>query len=737
MPQFAQTSSAEIDAPYFSSLTDLDVWATGPNNRKLDGILPYVAREHNELPTQKGKLLKVVKGDLSCPRANFSLSFSHHRVTVPPPGWITAAHRHGAKILGTLIFEGDAEEDCLRLLVGHLPKSIHGPAKSSSGSNTLPLSPHYARRLAELAAQRGFDGYLLNFECPLRGGPEQARTLAAWITVLQAEILAKVGSHGETHWYDSVIFTGRLAWQDRLNSLNLPFFLSSTTIFTNYTWPPSYPNTTAQYFLSLDPTLTGNAEDSQPGTAKKALNDIYMGVDVWGRGSHGGGGFGSYKAITHIAPDTLGLSVALFGQGWTWETEQDKPGFTWESWWEYDRKLWVGPISGEVKVPDTPRRQGEPECPHGPYKPIASFFPHNPPPDPLDLPFHTTFSPGVGRAWFVNGINVFPSPNGWTDIDKQCSIGDLLWPVPAVKWDDGDRVCPLPQVVPAIAFEDAWNGGSSLSLDIVCPGSEEEDAMFRSIWIPIQTLSVTASKTYEAVLYYKVDHPGQAELDVGLSVNALAPDAIPFEIEPATVTDLSNGWSRLVIHFVAPSPQEPASKPQGAIGLVLSIITEDASQNMDVKIRLGQLNVYPITPTTAAVYDPMVLWADFARPKANDTQGTLSWEVGASFPPLAAITVKDADDPISAWTIQPSNSWFPQFMYFNIYGLPFSGDGWVGQPEQAVWIGTTGLVGQSQNFKVDLAKLPFSSDTKVRFYVQGVTDRGVVLDWTKCVFVDV
>jgi hypothetical protein len=35
--------------------------------------------------------------------------------------------------------------------------------------------------------------------------------------------------------YDSVIYTGRLAWQDRLNSLNLPFFLASTGFFTNYT----------------------------------------------------------------------------------------------------------------------------------------------------------------------------------------------------------------------------------------------------------------------------------------------------------------------------------------------------------------------------------------------------------------------------------------------------------------------------------------------------------------------
>lgn len=34
--------------------------------------------------------------------------------------------------------------------------------------------------------------------------------------------------------YDSVVFSGQLAWQDRLNSCNLPFFLSSTGLFSNY-----------------------------------------------------------------------------------------------------------------------------------------------------------------------------------------------------------------------------------------------------------------------------------------------------------------------------------------------------------------------------------------------------------------------------------------------------------------------------------------------------------------------
>ena len=77
-----------------------------------------------------------------------------------------------------------------------------GPVLPSSNVK-LPLSPHYARLLADLALQRGFDGYLLNFECPLRGGIEQTQALAAWITLLQVALKSKIGAHAQTIWYIS------------------------------------------------------------------------------------------------------------------------------------------------------------------------------------------------------------------------------------------------------------------------------------------------------------------------------------------------------------------------------------------------------------------------------------------------------------------------------------------------------------------------------------------------------
>lgn len=87
----------------------------------------------------------------------------------------------------------------MKLIVGNVSDlSINSIAQGG----TIPLSRHYACSLAELAFQRGFDGYLLNFESSLPGGSEHARVLAAWVTLLRAELRTKVGDHSEVMWYD-------------------------------------------------------------------------------------------------------------------------------------------------------------------------------------------------------------------------------------------------------------------------------------------------------------------------------------------------------------------------------------------------------------------------------------------------------------------------------------------------------------------------------------------------------
>ena len=472
---------------------------------------------------------------------------------------------------------------------------------------------------------------------------------------------------------------------------------------------------------------------------KKTLQDIYTGIDIWGRGSHGGGGFGSYRALEHIDPISLGLSVALFGPGWTWETRQDEPGFSWSSWWETERRLWIGPVVPNENVDVPPlvkRREDEPDCFHGPFRPFSDFFPTHMPPDPALFPFCTTFSPGVGYAWFVNGREVLARTDaGWTDVDKQGTLGDKLWPRPAVQWEDRESTEPVPEASSALCFDDAWLGGNSLRVAFNVTGSNAEDAFFRCVWLPIQTLSVTSHFRYTVHIVFKsqsgVGPP--VDVDIGLSVKCLLSESALDISAISTAEDLAGGWSRQTLTFTVSDKQKDTPV---IAGLVIGFTTEDTLQKLQFSILLGQLAVYlaPPTPTPhLSLASPQILWADF-RLKEGGKSGVLTWEMAAVFPPISLpVTNPPADSPTPLWSLDNSSRAFPSCSYFNIYvGSALGG------PQKATFIGTTGLDGRANRFYVDLALLPnVVKDLKEkRFYVQGITDRGEVMEWERCVFVD-
>ncbi|KAI0311227.1 glycosyl hydrolase family 85-domain-containing protein [Amylostereum chailletii] len=750
-------NSAHIsdEKPFFDTLADLDARDT----TKAWTVLAYSPRRRRET---RGRLLVChdFKGGYSedpstrsytfnfWPFCDVFVYFSHHRVTVPPAGWTTAAHRQGVKMLGTLIFEHQqSAADCLQLLFGKLPASKTGSAAPSSESSHVPISPHYARLLADLAHDRGFDGYLLNFEWHLQadGGVGHARAVAAWIAILQAELKRKVGPHAEVIWYDSVVVSGQVRWQDRLNGRNLPFFVPSTGFFTNYTWGADYPLLTAQYFANLDPALTlSQSRHSAP----KTLQDVYVGIDVFGRGSHGGGGFGSYKALEHIEPSSLGLSAALFGQGWTWESEQDNPGWSWDAWWEYDRKLWLGPASPKDDVPVPvmpPRHPSQPECTHGPYRALCAFFPRQPPPDPLLAPFCTTFSPGVGFSWFVSGVRAMgPLREGWTDIDKQTSLGDMLWPRPELRWEDReDATEPVPSAASALAFEEAWMGGNSLRVAFEVGGSEAEDAFFRCVWIPVQSFVLTAGRSYDAEVVLKsAAGAGPAvDLDVGLTVKLESGDVSHLSVSPvSSAEDLAGGWTRQALRFTVSTEHEDGL---AQLGLVVGFATEDPSQALSFSLLLGQLAVHPSPPpenSGVTQAHARLLWADFERAHASSpTSGVLTWDLAAAYPPIGPVMDLPAvEDPTPLWVLDTSDAWFPAMAYYNVYAKAHGADGHVGGAEDAVFVGTTGWDGRRCRFQVERQMLPeeMRGATSVRYYVQGVTDRGEVMRWDRCVFVD-
>jgi len=120
--------------------------------------------------------------------------------------------------------------------------------------------------------------------------------------------------NSEVIWYDSVTINGELKWQNQLNDLNSPYFDLCDGIFLNYTW-------------------------NEEGLASSVLFDlgrsfdVYVGIDVFGRGCPGGGGFDSNQALTMIKYHSL--STAIFAPGWTHECAKEKDKFE-----DRDRKFW-------------------------------------------------------------------------------------------------------------------------------------------------------------------------------------------------------------------------------------------------------------------------------------------------------------------------------------------------------------------------------------------------------------
>ena len=219
-------------------------------------------------------------------------------------------------------------------------------------------------------------------------------------------------------------------------------------------------------------------------TSELALTGIFTGIDVWGRGTHGGGGFRCHHALDHIVGDDgPRCSAALFAPGWTWENREAEPGRTWQTWWADELKFWIAarppapilslapsvasssatdPIpalstsaadlsaavqalsSDDTTDSDDEQRDLMPgfypsQCKHSKYRPIAHFFPAQ----PALLPFATVFCPGVGSGWFISGKRVSNAP--WTEVAFQTHVPTTV----------GLQV----------ELDDAWMGSASVRMD--------------------------------------------------------------------------------------------------------------------------------------------------------------------------------------------------------------------------------------------------------------------------------
>ncbi|KAM9392264.1 cytosolic endo-beta-N-acetylglucosaminidase [Pholidichthys leucotaenia] len=215
--------------------------------------------------------------------------FTHHLVTIPPAVWTNAAHRHGVIVIGTFITEwNDGAAVCEAFL------------KDEESYRAV------ADKLVQICLCYGFDGWLVNIENILSEAAVQ--NVPLFLRYLTDQIHERCQMPDSlVIWYDSVIQTGELKWQNELNQSNRMFFDACDGFFTNYNW-------TEENLANMKGLL---GQDRQA--------DVYVGVDVFARGNVVGGMFETNKALEVIRRHNF--SVAIFAPGWVYESSEDKSEF--------------------------------------------------------------------------------------------------------------------------------------------------------------------------------------------------------------------------------------------------------------------------------------------------------------------------------------------------------------------------------------------------------------------------
>ncbi|RZC91856.1 hypothetical protein C5167_021567 [Papaver somniferum] len=348
--------------------------------------------------------------------------FSHNLVTIPPPCWVNTAHTHGVKVLGTFIAEWDEGKlVCNELLV------------------TKESARMYAERLSELAVALGFDGWLINIEVKL--DVKQIPNMKEFVNHLTKTMHSSMPG-SLVIWYDSVTIDGDLYWQDQLNEKNKPFFDLCDGIFVNYTWQEDYPKLSAE-------------------VAGERKYDVYMGIDIFGRNTFGGGQWTTYIALDVLKKDDV--SAAIFAPGWAYETKEPPNFQTAENlWWGLVEKSWG----------------------------VLQRY-------PTSLPFYSNFDQGHGYHFSVDGKQVSKDP--WCNISCQ-----TFQPV----LESSEEFLLNPIQVTVDFKEASYNGGGSILAKGTLEGTSHFKARLFKAKLPMSDLPIHVT--------YSVRSHGNSKVGVSL-----------------------------------------------------------------------------------------------------------------------------------------------------------------------------------------------------------------------------
>jgi endo-beta-N-acetylglucosaminidase D len=435
-------------------------------------------------------------------------------VGIPCRPWVETAHRNGVKVIGTVFtdragFVALCQKDAAGNYIG-------------------------AQKLVDVASYYGFDGWFFNEESPVTTA--EATELRNLLKRLQ--VIKPAGM--EIHWYDAMVPSGSVAYQNALNANNQVLLQEGTTrvsdaMFTNYFWAGAANINTS--------VATANAIGRDPF-------EVYMGADLWpGRSNQSlfanSTWIDNYYTNGNLAQPKL--SFGLFAPNLTYNgglSNFSTDPTDYVNFYRAEQRLFAG-NDLDVTTTDASGWKG-----FGYYLPVRSVI--------NTLPFNTYFSVGQGKNFANNGEQVVKA---WTDMAKQSIM-------PSWQWAKTGQA----RVTAEFDFTRAYYAGNSVKLAGSLSGLNSADLKLYQTKI-----AVTAPTRCDLTYKLGAAGPSSTKLALYFSDNLAVPELLDL---PAATDTL---WHTTTFNLAAYAGRELA---------IIGVQATSATAVPAYRLNLGRLNMY-------------------------------------------------------------------------------------------------------------------------------------------------
>jgi len=428
-------------------------------------------------------------------------------ILAPNPGVIDAGHRNGVPVYGTIFLPPVAYGGQIQWVWDLVQKS----------GSAFPV----ADKLIEMTEYYGFDGWFINQETA-GGNAQLAQDVRDFMLYIQDN------SDLDIQWYDSMVESGGISWQNALNTNNDWFFqhggnLVSDWMFLNFWWSAAGLQNSANLATSLG----------------RSPYELYAGIDVQSNGYNTGA---DWNALFPEGGDHV-TSVGFYCPNWTYSNASSHQAF-------YTRanRFWSG-ANRDPSNTDTTH----------PWKGLACYFAARTP--ITSFPFVTNFNTGQGYHYSIDGEML--SELDWHNRSQQ----DVL---PTWRWITESSGTPL---YPEMDWDHSYYGGNCLKVSGDLNSSNET-------MLYLYKIDAEIASTDTLHLAWFAESAGQASgMQVAMSLSS-APDNYYYEdVDDATQI----GWNLFkldmgsfagstmavaAINFTSSSPISDYAAYIGRLGIV-------------------------------------------------------------------------------------------------------------------------------------------------------------------------